>query len=199
MIRPFHVIWRAFGVWWDQWFILTILNIAWLVAQLLVVTGPPATAVLFAMTHRTLDGDFWDHHEVGQAFREMFWPAWRWGALNLLVIGVAAFNLLAYADDAGVWNVLRMVWLVALVLWGSLNLFYWPFWLEQDDKSLWNTYANCGRFLLLNIWQTPLLLLVCALLTVISVVTTLPFTLALMVWLGLLAGTAVRHSLAWQR
>ena len=34
---------------------------------------------------------------------------------------------------------------------------------------------------------------------VFSVATTLPFTLALMVWLGLLAGTAVRHSLAWQR
>ncbi|MBK8902749.1 MAG: hypothetical protein IPM53_16285 [Anaerolineaceae bacterium] len=199
MIRPFHVIWRAFAVWWDQWFILTILNIGWFVAQLFVVMGPPATAVLFAMTQRTLDGDFWDHREVGQAFREMFWPAWRWGALNLLVVGVAAFNLLTYADAAGVWNLLRMVWLVVLVLWGSLNLFYWPFWLEQDDRSMWTTYANCGRFLLLNIWQTPLLLLVCALLTVLSVATTLPFTLALMVWLGLLAGTAVRHSLAWQR
>jgi hypothetical protein len=198
MIRPFPVIWRAFGVWWDQWFLLTILNVGWFVAQLFVVTGPPATAVLFAMTQRTLDGDFWDHREVGQAFRQMFWPAWRWGALNLLVVGVAAFNLLAYAEAAGVWNALRMVWVVALVLWGSLNLFYWPFWLAQDDKSMWNTYANCGRFLLLNIWQTPLLLLVCAVLTVLSVAATLPFTMALMVWLGLLAGTAVRHSLTWQ-
>jgi hypothetical protein len=61
-------------------------------------------------------------------------------------VGVAAFNLLAYAEAAGVWNALRMVWVVALVLWGSLNLFYWPFWLAQDDKSMWNTYANCGRF-----------------------------------------------------
>ena len=196
MIKPFRVIGQAFKLWWDQWFILTILNIGWFLAQLLIVTGPPATAVLYAMTKRTMDGDFWDHREAGAAFRQLFWPAWRWGLINLLVVGVAAFNLLAYeATDDGLWPLLGPIWIIALILWGSLNLFYWPFWLEQADKSLRNTYANCGRFLLLNIWQAPLLIVICALLAVISVLTTLPFTLALLVWLALLGSTAVSHSL----
>lgn len=197
MIHPFRVIGRSFRIWWDQWFILTLLNIGWFVAQLLLVTGPPATAVLYTMTRRTVDGDFWDQREVWAAFRRLFWPAWRWGVLNAVVIGVAAFNLLAYDPAAGgVWRLLRAVWIGGLVVWGSLNLFYWPFWLAQADKSMRTTYANCGRFLLLHVWPAPLLVAFCAALTVASVLTTLPFTLALMVWLALLAETAVRQSLS---
>lgn len=195
MIRPFHIIGRSFRIWWEQWFILTILNIGWFLAQMLVITGPPATAVLYAMTRRTVDGDFWDQRDVWGAFRRLFWPAWRWGVVNAVVIGLAAFNLLAYESE-GVWRLLRVVWIGGLVVWGSLNLFYWPFWLAQADKSMRTTYANCGRFLLLNVWQGPLLVLVCVALAVVSVVTTLPFTLALMVWLALLAETAVRQSLS---
>lgn len=196
MIHPFRVIGHAFKLWWDQWFILTILNIAWFLAQLLIVTGPPATAVLFAMIKRTKDGDFWDHREAWAAFRQLFWPSWRWASVNLVIVGVAAFNLLTFAANAdGLWPFLRIVWIMVLLVWGSLNLFYWPFWLSQSDKSMRNTYANCGRFLLLNIWQAPLLVIVSVALVVISVLTTLPFTLALLVWLALLAETAVAHSL----
>lgn len=195
MIRPFRIIGRSLRIWWDQWFILTILHIGWLVAQLLVVTGPPATAVLYAMTRRTVDGDFWDQRDVWAAFRRLFWPAWRWAGLNGVLIGVAAFNLLVYEGE-GAWRLLRGVWLAALVVWVSLNLFYWPFWLAQADKSIRTTYANCGRFLLLNVWQGPLLVAFCALLTAVSVLTTLPFSLALMVWLALLGETAVRQSLS---
>ena len=195
MIRPFGVIGRSLRIWWDQWFILTILHIGWLIAQLLVVTGPPATAVLYAMTRRTVDGDFWDQRDAWAVFRRLFWPAWRWAALNGVLIGVAAFNLLVY-EGAGGWRLLRGVWIAALLVWGSLNLFYWPFWLAQADKSMRTTYANCGRFLLLNVWQGPLLVAFCAVLTAVSVLTTLPFSLALMVWLALLGETAVRQSLS---
>lgn len=196
MIQPFRVMGQAFKLWWDEWFIFTVLNIGWLLAQLLIVTGPPATAVIFAMSRRSMAGDFWDHRDVWSAFLRLFWPAWRWAALNLVVIGVAVFNLLAYeANDGSIWRWLRFVWVVALVIWGSLNLFYWPFWLAQSDKSIRTTYANCGRFLLLNLWQAPLLVLFCTLLALVSVLTTLPFSLALVVWLALLGGTAVQHSM----
>jgi hypothetical protein len=197
MIEPFDVFKRAFKLWWDEWFVLTVLHIGWFLAQFLIVTGPPATAVLYSMVRRSLDGDYWDHREVGEALRQLFWPAWRWAGLNLLVGGMVLFNLLVYQDnDGGIWPVLRAVWIVALVLWGSLNLFYWPFWLAQSDKSMRTTYANCGRFLLLNIWQAPLIVFICAVLAVVSVLTTLPFTLARFVWLALLAETAVQQSMS---
>ncbi len=197
MIQPLRVLRQAFKLWWDEWFILTILHIGWLMAQCLIVTGPPATAVLFAMVRRTLDGDYWEHWEVWEALRRLFWPAWRWAGLNLAIGGVALFNLLVYEDNVqGLWPFLRLVWIVALLLWGSLNLFYWPFWLAQADKSMRTTYANCGRFLLMNAWQAPVLILACLILAVLSVFTTLPFALALFVWLALLAETAVRQSVA---
>lgn len=197
MIRPFGVIGQAFKLWWDEWFLFTVLHIGWFLAQFLIVTGPPATAVLYAMVQRSMDGEYWDHREVWSAFRSLFWPAWRWAGLNLVVGGVVAFNLLVYrADAGGIWPLLRVVWIAALVLWGSLNLFYWPFWLAQSDKSIRTTFANCGRFLLLNIWQAPLLVFACLVLTIVSVLTTLPFTLALFVWLALVAGLAVRQSMS---
>lgn len=197
MIHPFCVLKRAFKLWWDEWFILTVLHIGWFLAQFLIVTGPPATAVLYAMVRRSMDGDYWDHRDVWSALRRLFWPAWRWAALNLVVGGVALFNLFVYqGDTGGMWPLLRMVWLAVLALWCSLNLFYWPFWLAQSDKSMRTAYANCGRFLLLNVWQAPLLILACVVLAVLSVLTTLPFTLALFVWLALVAETAVRQSMS---
>lgn len=196
MLNPFGIVTKALRLWWDQWFILTILNIGWLLAQLLVVTGPPATAVLYAMSRRTLDGDFWDQSDVWHAFRTLFWPAWRWALINGVIVGVAVFNLLSYPDASeGVLRLLRPLWIGVLLLWGSLNLFYWPFWLEQEDTSMRNTYANCGRFLLLNLLPTGVLLLLCILLVVISIAAILPLSLALMTWLALIGVTAVQHAL----
>lgn len=95
---------------------------------------------------------------------------------------------------------MRVVWFVILGLWGALNLFYWPFWLAQADKSMRTTYAyaNCGRFLLLNFLPVLVLLLVVAVLTFVSVQTTVPFGVGLMVWVTLIAETAVAQSLEHQ-
>nr|MBP7592831.1 hypothetical protein [Chloroflexota bacterium] len=93
------------------------------------------------------------------------------------------------------WMVLRFIWLLVLTIWLGLNLVYWPFWLAQTDKSLRNTYANCGRFLLLNPLGGLGLTAVSALALFVSSLTILPFVLGSMAWVALVGVTAVQHSL----
>lgn len=86
--------------------------------------------------------------------------------------------------------------LAAVTIWLGMNLVYWPFWLAQTDKSMRNTYLNCGRFLLLNPLGGLGLTAVCALVLVVSLLTVLPFVLGSMAWVALVGITAVDASLA---
>lgn len=186
-------------LWWQEVVLMLVLNAGWFVLQIPVVTGPPATAMVYAMARRSMEGEYWGLSDAWSAFRALFWPAWRWALVNAAIWFVGVWNLINYWQTPGtVWFSLRLLWIAALCLWLALNLFYWPFWLVQEDRSLLNTYRNCGRFLLLHPGLTLLLLVLCIVLTVVSLVTTLPFTLALMCWLALITLSAVRRSLLVQ-
>jgi hypothetical protein len=91
---------------------------------------------------------------------------------------------------------LRVVWIVTVVVWLTMSLFYWPFWLAQADKRLVTTYLNCGRFLLLNPVTSIVLALVDALLIGVSLVSALPIVAGLICWLALIGVVAVRQGIA---
>lgn len=194
------VLGRALRLWWDDWVPFLVLNAVWFVLQLPVVTGPPATAALYAMVQESHDAVYWGPRDAWAAFRRLFWPAWRWGLPNLLLLVVALFNFAAYWDSPGItWALLRLLWGLTLVAWFGLNLFYWPFWLAQEDKSLRTTYANAARFFLLNPSAALLLTALSILLTLASLILTLPFTLALACWLASIGTVAVHQSLERKR
>ncbi|MEW5988989.1 MAG: DUF624 domain-containing protein [Chloroflexota bacterium] len=194
------IVGRAFGLWWDDWVPFIALNAAWLMLQIPIVTGPPATAAVFAMARLTYNGEYWGPREAWAALRASFWPAWRWGLLNGVIVGVAVTNLLVYRQAASPsWQLLRVVWLLTTLAWLSLNLFYWPFWWSQKDQSMRATYSNCGRFVLLHPGLALSLAGFCLLLTLVSILTTLPFTAALTGWLALIGTTAVQESIKRQK
>ena len=196
MIRLTAVLFQATRRWWYEWTAVLPLALVWFVCQLLVLPGPPATAVLYALMRQSSDNQWWNGRDAWQATKTMFWPAWQWALVNGLVVGLALFNLLVYWDVPGAWwMVLRFIWLLVLTIWLGLNLVYWPFWLAQTDKSLRNTYANCGRFLLLNPLGGLGLTAVSALALFVSSLTILPFVLGSMAWVALVGVTAVQHSL----
>ena len=76
-------------VWGDIWTML-VCNLLWLLANLLVIPGPPATLALVHYTNRLAHGEVADFSDFWEAFRGYWGPAWRWGAVNL---GVVAFLL----------------------------------------------------------------------------------------------------------
>lgn len=183
---------------WDEYMSVLVISAAWLLAQVLVIPGPPATAALFAMARATHDGMYWNAVDAWVAFRAQFWPAWRWGLPNLLVIIIGLYNISVFWNVPGIWAGLRWLWLAALLVWLGLNLFYWPFYLAAADRSWRNTYANCARFWLLHPLTAAVLLAVALVVGVAAVSTLLPVVLGAVFWLALVAETAVRRSLELQ-
>ncbi len=199
-MNPLAIISFATRRWWDEWMSVVLLSAAWLAAQVLIITGPPATAVLFAMARHTYDGVYWSSADVWKAFKSLFIPGWKWALPNIAVIGLALYNLSTFWNlPGGMWAALRVVWLLALLVWLALNLFYWPMWHAAEDKSLRNTYANCGRFWLLHPAAALVLFLISLVVGVISLPFALPIVLGVIFWLALVAETAVRRSLENRR
>ena len=196
MLKALQVTGRALALWWRHLGQLTLFNVAWLALQVPIVTGPPATAAMFVIARRVADGELLDLRDGLAAFRQLWWPAWRWGLVNL-VIGVALLgNFAAYQSAPGWgWAALRALWTIVGVLWLLLNLFYWPFWLAQADQRL----ATTARNSLVLIIKAPLfsltLLGLCAVLTIAGVLLTLPLAVALMAWLALIGTLAVDQAL----
>lgn len=175
---------------------MTALNLGWFALQVLIVTGPAATATLYVVARQIAHHEIVTLREVLHSLRRMLAPAWQWGALNLLVVGAVVGNFWFYQNAQGfAWIVLRLLWGMIALVWFALNLFYWPFWLAQSERRMRTTLRNC--FVLLFKEPALALSITCAsaLLIVGSVLVTLPLTVALMAWLALLGVLTVDETL----
>jgi hypothetical protein len=118
----------------------------------------------------------------------------------VIVVGVAIGNFYAYRGFSGPgWGLLKLLWGVVLVGWVLLQVFYWPFFYEQEDRSLRTTLTNSARILLLNPSFGLFISLFSLALTVASVLLGIPLAMALIAWLALTGTYAVRNRLAAHR
>jgi len=192
MLDALRVVGRAFSLWWHELLLLTVLNLAWLALQIPIVTGPPATAAMYAIARRVADGATVGPKDAWFALRQMFWPAWGWGLLNGILAVVVVSNFAAYGSAPGlVWATLRLAWAAIAALWFAINLFYWPFWLAQADRRLVLTLRNASLFLFKTPGFALTLVVLSTMLIVISVGVTLPLAVGLIAWLALIGVLAV--------
>ena len=176
--------------------LLIFFNLIWLALQIPIITGPPATAAMYVIARQLADGELIEPRHGLNALRRMFTPAWIWGAINLLIVGAVVSNFWFYQSATGwLWIGLRLVWGVIALGWFAINLFYWPFWLAQEQHSLQLTFRNSFLFLAKQPGLALTLMLMSALLIVVSVLTTLPLAAALMAWLALIGVLAVEEAL----
>jgi len=196
VVRALSVAARAFRLWWQEMYLLIFFNLVWLTCQVLIVPGPPATAAMYLIARRVADDELIELRHGWEALRQMFLPAWKWGAVNLLMLIVLGANFVGYRMQTGLgWTMLRVVWGTIALAWFAMNLFYWPFWLAQSDRRLLTTYRNSALMLMKKPALGMTLMLVSALVILISVAVTLPFAAALMTWLALLGVLAVDEAL----
>jgi uncharacterized membrane protein YesL len=196
MREALSLILRAFKLWWSEFFLLTILNFAWLALQVPIITGPPATAAMYVIARRIADGEEGSAREAARALRQMLLPAWKWGALNLIILAAVVVNFWAYNSAAGLaWDILRLAWGTIATLWFAVNLFYWPFWLAQKDQRVRVTLRNAFVLYIKSPGLGLTVLIVCALLIAVSIGLTLPLAVGLMAWLALIGVLAVDSAL----
>lgn len=196
MKRALLIVGHAFRLWWGEFMLLIFFNLVWLALQIPIITGPPATAAMYVIARQLADGEFIGPRHGLDALRRMLGPAWVWGAINLLIVGVLVGNYWFYQSATGwLWSGLRLLWGVIALAWFAVNLFYWPFWLAQELHSPRLTFRNSFLFLAKQPGLSLTLVLISAFLSVVSVLTTLPFAAALMAWLALIGVLAVEEAL----
>jgi uncharacterized membrane protein YesL len=190
----------AFSRWWSELITLTVLNVIWLGCQLVIILGPPATATMYAVAQRLAEGEHLFMRDVWADFRGVFWRAWQWGLANVVVVGIALGNFYAYRGFSGPgWGLLRLLWGSVLLSWLQVQVFYWPFFYEQEDRSLRTTLTNSAKMLLLNPGFALSIGLLHLVLAVAGVVTGFPLGMTLMAWFALLGTYTVRARLAAYR
>jgi uncharacterized membrane protein YesL len=136
------VIWlivkQSLGDLWNDLWTTAVVNLAWLVCQLLVLPGPPATLALFSYGNRLAHGEIADLGDFWQALRRSWRPAWRWGLVNLVLLFllVGDVRLTGGMGQSLAARFGQSFYLAALGGWCLLQLYTLPFLIEQEEASL---------------------------------------------------------------
>lgn len=126
-------------------------NLWWFVLSLPIVTAPAAWAGLMRLGYVA-------HHSPGVNL-EAFWDGFRTNLrrgfvlalLNVIVIGVNFVNLWGAQEQSGlVYDMLRAVWLLALALWFTIQLYLWPLFYAMANPTLVGALRNAAVMILLN-------------------------------------------------
>jgi hypothetical protein len=196
MVAALHVAGRALALWWREFILLVFFNLIWFALQIPLITGPPATAAMYVIARHVADDELLDPRHGWSALRQVFLPALKWGAANLVIGLTIVGNFWAYQYAQGLgWTIMRLAWATIALAWFAVNLFYWPFWLAQEERSLGTTLRNTTLFLARRPGFALTLALISAILIVASVLTTLPLVTILMAWLALISVLAVDEEL----
>lgn len=165
---------------------LVVYNILWFFISVPVITAPPATAALYAITREMGYRRRVEWHDFFHFMRQYFWVAWRWGLLNLAAVGIYAANLLFYGQfDPPVDFLGRGFWTAAFLLWLLVQMYCFPVLLEQEKPHLRSALRNALVLILRHTAYTLTFALVAAAFIVASVMVAyfwIFFTVALLMY-----------------
>ncbi len=139
--------------WQELWTIL-IVNLLFIFANLLVITGPPATLALFFYANRIAHEERATERDFLQAMRTYWKPAWRWGFVNIMIIGLLTgdyFLIETLTDNATMTSLVQGLYLTLLAGWLLLQLFTVPFLFEQTEPRVGQALRNAAVFLKKNL------------------------------------------------
>lgn len=157
MVQQIRAALRTFGlafrdVWQQLWTIL-IVHLIFLFGNLLIILGPPVTVALFFYGNRIAHGEMADERDFLHAIRSYWGPAWRWGFLNLAILGLLAGDYyltgkLVNNTDTAHW--FQGLYLTLLAGWLIIQIFALPFLFEQEEPSVSQALRNSLVFIRRN-------------------------------------------------
>jgi len=90
MAKVWRVLQAALRDLWEEMLTAVLCNLLWVILNLLLITGPPATVAMFYVANRLAHDETADLRDFFIALRRYFGPSWRWGLVN----GVMLFLLI---------------------------------------------------------------------------------------------------------
>ena len=179
-------------VWQELWTIL-IVHILFLLGMILIIPAPPAMLALFSYGNRIAHGETANERDFLEAIRRYWKPAWRWGLINLLMIGILTGDYYLIGNTTGNLTQAYLIqgfYITLLAGWFLLQLFALPFLFEQKQPSVLQALRNAAVFIRRNL----ILALALTLLLILSLTAgTLAFMLTF-VFGGALIAFASNHA-----
>lgn len=144
-------------LWQDLWMSL-VCSILWLIANVLVVTGPPATMTLFYYSSRAAHGELTDFGDLWHRFKRSFGVGWRWGIINLLVMAALIGDIALTGQLSWSQSTIRYaqgLYVALILVWTQVQLYALAFLQVQEEPRVRTAWRNgavlLGRNILFSI------------------------------------------------
>lgn len=212
------VLWQTVKDIWEELLPLSVVNLVWLAAWGLPVSGAYAlaampylsipllvlgvllfavgTAGVYCVANRVAHARTFHFSDFIEGVRTYWWRSIVWLLANVLVALLVRTNVVFYpAVFKGTWVSLVVgLWLAVLLVWVLMQVYFWPVLLQQDKPRLLLAWRNALYLILASPFYAFVILLFALVLLAVSVVSTLPFLIAgmtLQALLGLNAALAL--------
>jgi hypothetical protein len=198
----FRVVWAATKDFWDELFLLVLMNVVTVLLIIPVVTFPPALAGLWNAANIVAQGRTIHWSDYFEGFRRYFWRAWLLALLNILVAVIVATNTWFYRPEVAPFeiNPTLSTWIGGMfvgmgVLWTALQMYVWAVLLEQEDQRLRLALRNAVILFIANPGFTIVLFLLLLAVAAASCLVVLPWILVTLAFFAVVCNKVVIHLL----
>ena len=167
VIMALRILGLAFRDTWQEFWTILIVHLLFLLANLLILPGPPATLALFYDSNRIAHGEIATERDFLHAVRQYWGPGWRWGFINLVVIGLLTgdyYLVGRLTENTQIAAFTQGLYFTLLAGWLVLQMFTLPFLFEQKEPLVLQALRNAAVFIRRNL----ILVLVLGLLLALS-------------------------------
>jgi uncharacterized membrane protein YesL len=227
MKNVFRIFWEALKDFWDELFLLVLMNVVTVLLAIPIITLPPALAGLWNVANRVAQGKVvcWSDYFAG--LRLYFWKAWGLALLNILMFIIVSTNLWFYVPGntpfdlhptlsllmrsawlavAFLWLahptlslLMRSAWLAVAFLWLAAQMYPLALLLEQEDQRLRTILRNTAVIFIANPGFTLVLAVLLLIVVVISTLLPMMWLLVTPALFAVVCNKAVRHLLVPHR
>jgi uncharacterized membrane protein YesL len=202
MGQAFRVFWEALKDFWDELFLLMLMNVVTVLLMIPVVTFPPALAGLWNAANLVAQGRAIHWSDYFEGFRRYFWKAWGLALLNILVAIVVLTNLRFYTPVNAPFkiNPTLSLWIQAVfvgiaLLWLIIQMYPLALLLEQEDQRLRVALRNAAVLLITSPGFTVVLVLLLLIVAIASTVFPVLWFLVTLALYAVVCNKAVLHLL----
>jgi len=202
MKHVFRIFWEALKDFWDELFLLVLMNVVTTLLVIPVVTFPPALAGLWSVANRVADGRSVRWSDYFEGFRRYFWKAWGLALLNILVAIIVSTNVRFYTPGSAPFEIsptsslwIRAFFVGVAFLWLVIQMYPMALLLEQEDQRLRVTWRNAAVLFFANPGFTLVLALLLLIVAVISIFLPLLWFLITLALFAVVCNKAVLHLL----
>jgi uncharacterized membrane protein YesL len=174
---PLLLLRTGIRTWWDRWLQWVPLGLAWLLAWLLIIPGPPVTFGLFHVANELVAGRTLGFSGLIEGVRLYFVKSWLWMLVNIAVTILLLVNARFYIALFPNWAITIGLIITSLgLIWFMLQLYALPFLMIQEKKSLWHAWRNAAVAILaspgymLTVWLGMVLIIVPSTITMIPII-----------------------------